>query len=329
MLKKVVQCCLVFLFTNLCYAQASDPLPSWNEGANKTAILHFVQETTDKSNPHYVPPNERIAAFDQDGTLWVEQPIYTQVIFALDEIKALAAKHPEWKTREPYKTILSGNKAAIAKLTEKEIMQVLLMTHTGMTVDAFAQRVKSWLAHAKDQRWHRAYTELAYQPMLEVMQYLRANGYKTYIVTGGGQDFVRAYAEKVYGVPPEQVIGSAVQTRYYYQQKQASLIKTTKPLLDTNFAGKAENIYLIIGRRPYASFGNSTGDQQMLEYTWRDHAAHLMLLVHHDDAKREYSYGAASKVGTFSDALMKEARRNKWLVVSMKNDWKRIFAFEK
>ncbi len=318
---------LSILFINISYAASIDPLPSWNAGPNKTAIMQFIQDTTNKSNSNYIPPEERIAAFDQDGTLWVEQPIYTEVVYSLDQIKQLAPKHPEWKNQEPYRTILSGNKKAILQLKPNILMQALFATHAGMTVDQFSQSVKQWLSQARDVRWHRHYTELVYQPMLELLNYFRANGYKTYIVTGGGQDFVRAYAQQVYGVPPEQVIGSATQTHFQFHTGQSDLIKTTKLLFNNVFAGKPQDIYLFAGRRPFASFGNSTGDQQMLEYTMRNHHSSLMLLVHHDDGVREYDYGANSKVGTFSNALMNVAIKNKWLVVSMKKDWKKIFSF--
>ena len=311
-------------------ASTNDPLPSWNDGSAKQAILNFVNVTTDKNNPQYVPNEKRIATFDQDGTLWVEQPIYTQVIFALDRIVVLAPKHPEWKNKEPFKSLIAGDKAAIAKFTDKDLEEIVMITHSGMTVEAFQAIAKDWLDKAKDPRWKRPYTDLIYQPMLEVMNLLRANGYKTYIVTGGGQDFVRVYSDNVYGVPPEQVIGSALSTQYSYdKQGNGVLMRSTKLLLNNDFSGKPEDIYLFIGRRPQASFGNSTGDQQMLEYTQAGQGARLMMLVHHDDAEREFAYGAKSKVGTFSDALMLEANKRGWQVISMKKDWKQIFSFDK
>lgn len=309
---------------------SSDPLPSWNEGSAKTAILNFVHTTVDKQNPEYVPPEQRIATFDQDGTLWVEQPMYSQVIFALDRIITLAPKHPEWKNKEPFKSIIAKDKAAIAKFTTKDLEEILVVTHTGMTVEAFHTIAKDWLEKAKNPRWHRPYTDLVYQPMLEVMNLLRANGYKTYIVTGSGQDFVRVYADRIYGVPPEQIIGSAFSTKYSYDKlKNGVLIRLPKLLLDNDRAGKPEDIYLFIGRHPQAAFGNSAGDQQMLEYTQAGKGAHLLMLVHHDDAEREYAYGAKSKIGTFPDALMSEANKQGWQVISMKKDWKRIFPFDK
>jgi phosphoglycolate phosphatase-like HAD superfamily hydrolase len=306
-----------------------DPLPSWNDGTARKAILQFVAATTDRASPHYVPPRKRLATFDQDGTLWVEQPMYTQVIFALERVVALAPQHPEWKTTEPFKTVLDGNKAAMAKLTLKDLDKIALATHSGMTVEAFQATAADWIARAKHPRWNRPYTELVYQPMLELLRYLRANGYRTYIVTGGGQDFVRSYAERVYDIPPEQVIGSALKTRYTYdKQKRGVLMRMPTLLLDDNFDDKPEDIYLFTGLRPYAAVGNSTGDRQMLEYTQAGGGARLMMLIRHDDADREYAYGPDSKVGTFSDALMAEAKQRQWIVVSMKNDWKRIFAFD-
>jgi phosphoglycolate phosphatase-like HAD superfamily hydrolase len=325
--------CMCSLVTSA-FAQ-SDPLPSWNNGPAKLAILEFVRITTDQANPKYVPPEDRIATFDQDGTTWVEHPMYTQVMYCLDRVPVVVAKKPELKNVEPFKTVLSGDQAAIAKLSMPDLEKILAATLSGMTVDEFKGEVKKWIATAKDPRWHRHYTELVYQPMLEALQYLRANGYKTYIVTGGGQDFVRVYAEQVYGIPPEQVVGTAGGTKYSYGENgKPILTKEPKLLLNDDHAGKPEGIHLMIGRRPYAAFGNSTGDQQMLEYTQAGDGARLMMLVYHDDATREYAYGPAgglpdTKVGTFSDALMAEAKNHGWTVISMKNDWKRIFAWEK
>jgi phosphoglycolate phosphatase-like HAD superfamily hydrolase len=307
----------------------TDPLPSWNDGAAKQAIVAFVQATTDKASPKFVAPEARIATFDQDGTLWVEQPMYTQVIYCLERVPAVVKAKPELKNVEPFKTVLSGNREAIAKLSMKDLEKILAATLTGMTVEQFGAEVKGWLATAKHPRFKRPYTELVYQPMLEAMQYLRANGYKTYIVTGGGQDFVRVYAEQVYGIPPEQVVGTAGGTKYGYGKGgRPMLIKEPRLLLNDDKAGKPEGIHLMIGRRPYAAFGNSDGDRQMLEYTQAGDGARLMMLVHHDDVTREYAYGPKSKVGTFSDALMAEAKKQSWVVISVKNDWKRVFAFE-
>ncbi|PYN92207.1 MAG: HAD family hydrolase [Candidatus Rokuibacteriota bacterium] len=306
-----------------------DPLPSWNDGPAKQAILEFVKVTTDQANPKFVPPEARIAAFDQDGTTWVEQPMYAQVVFALHQVGMVAEKDPRLKDVEPFRTVLSGDRAAIAKLTMPDLEKILAVTHTGMTVDAFKQIVQDWIARAKHPRFQRPYTELVYQPMLEVMKLLRANGYRTYFVTGGGQDFVRVYAEQVYGIPPEQVVGSASATQFGYDKSgKAVLTKVPKLLLMDDNVGKPEGIHLVIGRRPVAAFGNSIGDKQMLEYTQAGDGARLMMLVHHDDATREFAYGPTSRVGTFPDALMAQAKKQSWVVISMKNDWKRIFAFE-
>jgi phosphoglycolate phosphatase-like HAD superfamily hydrolase len=258
---------LFLLVIGQAYAQ-TDPLPSWNDGAAKKAIVEFVKTTTTKGSANFVPPAERIAEFDQDGTLWVEHPVYTQIIYCLDRVGALVKEKPELKDREPFKTVLSGDREAIAKLSMKELFEIVLATQSGMTVEQFSADVKKWLATAKDPRWKRPYTELTYRPMQEVLKYLRANGYKTYIVTGGGQDFVRVYSEATYGIPPEQVVGSAGGTSYRYAKDgKPFLTKEPKLLLNDDNAGKPEGIHLMIGRRPYAAFGNSTGDKQMLEYT--------------------------------------------------------------
>jgi phosphoserine phosphatase len=316
------------------YAQ-TDPLPSWNQGSAKQAILDFVRVTTDQSSPRYVSPEQRIATFDQDGTLWVEHPIYSQLKFCWDRVPAVVAAKPELKNVEPFKTVLSGDREAIANLSTKDLETIRAATLTGMTTDQFQVEVKKWLATAKDPRWKRPYTELTYQPMQEVLKYLRSNGYKTYIVTGGGQDFVRVYSERTYDIPPEQVVGTMGGTKYGYDENgKPILTKEPKLLLNDNNAGKPEGIHLMIGRRPYAAFGNSSGDQQMLEYTKAGDGVRLAMLVLHDDATREYAYGPArglpdTKVGTFTQALYDEAQKDGWIVISMKNDWKHIFAFEK
>jgi phosphoglycolate phosphatase-like HAD superfamily hydrolase len=309
-------------------------LPSWSDGRAKQAILLFVKETTDQASPKFVPPAERIATFDQDGTLWVSHPIYTQVVYCLERVPAVVKARPELVKVEPFKTVLSGNRAAMAKLTMKDLEKILAATLTGMSVDEFNAEVKKWIETARDPRWKRPYTELTYVPMLEVLQYLRTNGYKTYIVTGGGQDFVRVYSERVYGIPPEQVVGTAGGTKYGYAKGgKPFLTKEPRLLLNDDEAGKPEGIHLMIGRRPHTAFGNSTGDRQMLEYTKAGDGARLSMLVLHDDAKREYAYGPAqglpdTKVGAFPQALYDQANRQGWVVISMKNDWKRIFAFE-
>ena len=312
---------------------ADEVLPSWRDRAARQAIVRFVQETTDASSAKFVPPAERIATFDQDGTLWVEHPMYSQVVYCMDRVPAVVKAKPELANSQPFKTVLSGDRAAIARLSMDDLFKILAATLTGMTTEQFQSEVKAWLATARDSRWKRPYTELTYLPMIELLKYLRAAGYKTYIVTGGGQDFVRVYAETVYGVPPEQVVGTAGGTSYGYDKSgRPVLTKEPKLLLNDDNAGKPEGIHLMIGRRPRAAFGNSTGDRQMLEYTKAGDGARLAMLVLHDDADREYAYGPAlglprTRIGTFTQALHDEAMKQDWVIVSMKNDWKRVFAF--
>jgi len=311
-----------------------DPLASWNDGAAKQAIIDFVRATTDQASPKFVPAEDRIAAFDQDGTLWVEHPVYTQIVYCLERVPAVVAQKPDLKDREPFKTVLSGNHEAITKLSLHGLEQILVATLTGMSVDDFEAEAKEWLATAKHPRWERPYTDLVYQPMLEVLQYMRGNGYRTYIVTGGGQDFVRIYSQQVYGIPREQVVGTAGGTKFGYDKDgKPFLTKEPKLLLNDDKAGKPEGIHLMIGRRPRAAFGNSVGDREMLEYTGAGDGARLMMLVLHDDARREYAYGPArrlpdTKIGTFTQALDDEAKIDGWTVISMRNDWNKLFAFE-
>jgi phosphoserine phosphatase len=320
---------LILLASAQAFAQI-DPLPSWNDEPAKKSIVEFVKTTTEKGSTKFVAPEARIAVFDQDGTTWVEQPMYTQLIYCLDRVPAVVKAKPDLKNVDPFKTVLSGDRAAMAKFTTPQLEMILAATLTGMTVDEFNGEVKKWLAGAKHPRFKQLYTDLTYQPMQEVMKLFRANGYKTYLVTGGGQDFVRMYSEQVYGIPPEQVVGSAGATHFGYDKSGKPILsKVAKALLINDSAGKPEGIHMMIGRRPVAAFGNSIGDKQMLEYTQAGDGARLMMLVHHDDNKREYAYGPKSKVGTFPDALMTDAKKNGWSVISMKNDWKRIFAFEK
>jgi len=323
-----------FAFTAAPALAQVDPLPSWSDGPAKQAILDFVHATTDRTGPKFVPPEERIATFDQDGTLWVEHPMYTQVVHCLERIPAVVEKNPKLKNVEPFKTVLSGDRNAIARLSLRDLEEILAATLTGISVEEFNAEARKWLESAKHPRWNRPYTDLAYQPMLEVLRYLRDNAYKTFIVTGGGQDFVRVYSERVYGIPPEQVVGTAGGTKFGYDKDgKPFLTKEPKLLLNDNDAGKPEGIHLMIGRRPHVAFGNSTGDRQMLEYTGAGGGARLMMLVLHDDAQREFAYGPAhgladTKVGTFKQALYDEATQHGWTVISMKNDWKHIFAFE-
>jgi phosphoglycolate phosphatase-like HAD superfamily hydrolase len=311
---------------------ASDPLPSWNEGTAKKAILDFVHSTTDRMSSQFVPEPERVATFDQDGTLWVEHPMYAQVSYCFERLHSMAKTEPDLAGSEPFKTVLSGDMEAISKLPIEDLLKVLAITLTGVSVDQFESDVQAWLETARDPRWKRRYTDLTYVPMKEVLNFMRSKGYKTYIVTGGGQDFVRTYAEKTYGIPPEQVVGTAGGTTYGYDKDgKPFLTKEPKLLLNDNNAGKPEGIHLMIGRQPYASFGNSTGDRQMLEYTKAGSGARLSVLLLHDDAEREYAYGPAqglpdTKFGTFTQELHDEATSKGWIVISMKNDWKRVLS---
>jgi hypothetical protein len=307
----------------------TDSLPSWNDVPAKQALIGFVKETTTQGSPKYVEKEERIATFDQDGTMWVEQPTYSQIMFTFHQLGVMAAKDPKLKDLEPFKTVLSGDNAAIGKLAVPELLKVLALTHSGTTVEVFQKTAHEWLTTAQHPRFKRLYTDLVYQPMLEVMQYVRANGYKTFIVTGGGQDFVRTYAERVYGVPRDQVVGSAGGITFSYDETgKAILTKDPKLLWIDDKTAKPVDIHLMIGRRPVMAFGNADGDQAMLEYAQGGEGSRFMMLVHHDDATREYAYGPESKLSPFSDALRARANKGGWVVISMKNDWKRVFAWQ-
>lgn len=314
-------------------AEADDPLPSWNEGAAKAAILDLVSKTTTEGGRDYVVPADRTAVFDQDGTTWVSHPLYGQALFALDRLAELAPEHPEWKDTEPFKTVLDGDHEAMAKFTEKDWFEIVAVTHAGMTSTDFAKIVADWLPKSKNPIFKRPVTELVYQPMIEVMDYLRASGFRTYIVTGGGQDFVRVYSKPVYGIPTEQVIGSSIVTKYEMVDGKPVLMRDPKLFFNDDFDGKAVGINLFIGKRPQIAFGNSDGDKEMLQWTTAGDGARRGFLVLHDDAKREVAYGPVdglpdTKVGTFNQALMDSAKGSGWIVISMKNDWKRIFAWE-
>jgi hypothetical protein len=326
---------LVLLLLAMGHASAQrDPLPSWNEGPAKQAILRFVKDTTDKHSASYVEPEDRIATFDQDGTLWTEQPLYGQAMFALDRVGNLAPQHPEWRQQQPFQAVLEGNHQAMAGFTEAEWLQIIAVTHAGMNTQEFNSLVTEWIATAKAPRFNRPFTDLVYQPMLEVMRYLREKGFRTYIVTGGGQAFVRAYSERVYGVPPEQVVGSSIVTKYQEVDGKPVLMREPKVFFIDDGPGKAVGIDLFIGKRPIAAFGNSSGDAEMLQWTQAGPGARLMMLVYHDDATREYAYGPAgglpdTHIGTFPEALMAQAKKDGWVVISMQKDWKRIFSFDK
>jgi phosphoglycolate phosphatase-like HAD superfamily hydrolase len=309
-------------------AQAqSDPLPSWNDGATKQAITTFVSRVTTQG-ADFVPPDQRIATFDNDGTLWIEQPMYVQLAFVLDRVKALAPQHPEWATKQPFQAVLEGDMRALAASGEKGLVELMAATHAGMTSDEFAKIVSDWLASARDHRFKRPYTELVYQPMLELLAYLRANGFKTFIVSGGGIEFMRPWAEKTYGIPPEQVVGSSIKTRFEMRDGQPVLFRLPEINFIDDKSGKPIGINSHIGRRPIAAFGNSDGDLEMLQYTTMGSGGvRFGLIVHHTDAEREYAYDRQSHFGKLDKAL-DAAAVNKWTVVDMKRDWKRVFVFQ-
>ncbi len=306
----------------------ADPLPSWNDGPAKRALLKFVSEVTDPKSEKFVKPPERIATFDNDGTLWCEQPVYFQAIFIVDRVRELAAKDPAMKDKPPLKAILESDRDAMAKLGEQGIAELIAATHTGMTPEDFTRIARLWLESAKHPRFKRPFTECVYQPQLELLAYLRGNGFKTFIVSGGGVDFIRAYAEPAYGIPPEQVIGSSTKTKFELRDGKAVLIKLPELNSIDDKEGKPININLNIGRRPILAFGNSDGDQQMLEYTSSGSGPRLGLILHHDDAEREYAYDRDSKVGRLDKAL-NEAPKRGWIVVSMKKDFKVVFPPER
>lgn len=322
---KVISAALMILSCFTSSVCAQDPLPSWNDTAPKKAITAFVEKVTKEGSADFVPPNERVATFDNDGTLWAEQPIYFQFLFAMDRVKALAPQHPEWKTQEPFKSVLAGDMKGLLASGEKGVQEIVAETHSGMTTVEFDQIAREWFKTARHPRFKRPYNTMLYQPMLELLAYVRANGFKTFIVSGGGVEFMRAFASDAYGIPPDQIVGSVGKLKYEMRNGTPMLIKLPQVLFIDDKAGKPEGIQSFIGQRPIFAFGNSIGDQQMLEWTAGGRGARFMGLVHHDDAEREWAYGADSKIGTFSDALMAEAKENGWTVVSMKDDWKTIF----
>ncbi|EXI78212.1 MAG: haloacid dehalogenase-like hydrolase [Candidatus Accumulibacter appositus] len=314
-------------------AATTDPLPSWREGPARQAIVKFVQTATDKASAGFVPPAERIATFDNDGTLWTEHPMYTQLAFALDRIRQLAPQHPEWKTQQPFKAVLDNDLEALAAGGEKGLLELVMASHAGMSTAEFEVMVSDWFKTARHPRFKKPYTELTFQPMLELLAYLRSNGFKTYIVSGGGIEFMRPMTEAVYGIPPEQVIGSSIKTKYEMQEGKPVLTRLPEINFIDDKTGKPIGINTFIGRRPVAAFGNSDGDREMLEWTGAGKGARLMMLVSHDDAEREYAYGPANglpdtKFGTFSQSTMDEAKQKGWIVISMKNDWQRVFSFQ-
>ena len=304
-----------------------DALPSWS-GAPRTSILGFVQKVTASGSPDFVPVADRIAVFDNDGTLWSEQPTYFQAAFAFDRVKALAPQHPEWKDREPFKFVLAGDMQGLAATGEKGLLEIVAATHAGLTTEEFTRAVDEWVRTARHPRFNRPYTDLVYQPMLELMALLRANQFKTFIVSGGGIEFMRPWTERIYGIPPEQVVGSSGVTKFELRDGKSVLIKEAKVEFIDDGPGKPVGINRFIGRRPIFAFGNSDGDQQMLEYVADGAGPRFMGLVHHTDATREWAYDRQSHVGRLDKAL-DEAKRRGWLVVDMKADWKVVYPFER
>jgi hypothetical protein len=321
---------LVFASAFGAAAQTADPLPSWNDGKAKKSIVAFVENVTKPGSPGFVAVPERIAVFDNDGTLWCEQPLPVQLYFALDRVKALAPQHPEWKDQEPFASLLKGDVKTAFAGGDRALMELFAVTHTGMTSDEFTQIVKDWIATAKHPTTGKRFLDMTYQPMLEVLAYLRANGFKTFIVSGGGIEFMRPWAEAAYGVPPEQVVGSSMKTKFELREGKPVLVRLPELNFNDDKADKPVGIHEHIGRRPIAAFGNSVGDQQMLEYTQGGGGARFELLVLHDDAAREFAYGPARglpdvKLGYFTPSLEEHARKDGWIVVSMKDDWKQVF----
>lgn len=309
-------------------AHAQDPLPSWNDGTSKKAIVTFVSKVTKTDSPDFVPVAERVATFDNDGTLWAEQPMYFQLLFALDRVKALASQHPEWKDKEPFASLLNGNPKGALAGGEKALVEIMMAAHAGMTTEEFDKVAREWVATARHPTTKRPYTEMVYQPMLELLAYLRANGFKTFIVSGGGIEFMRAFAEKVYGIPPEQIVGSSIKTKFEITGDRPVLMRLPEVNFIDDGPGKPVGINQHIGRRPIAAFGNSDGDLQMLQWTAAGSGPRFCLYVHHTDAEREWAYDRTSHIGKLDKGL-DEAAAKGWTVVDIKRDWKRVFAFEK
>jgi phosphoserine phosphatase len=305
----------------------TDPLPSWTDGPAKKTISDFVARVTTQGGPDFVPVDQRIATFDNDGTLWIEQPMYVQLAFILDRVRALAPQNPDWKTKQPFQAVLDGDMKALSASGEKGLVELMAVTHAGMTADEFHKIVSDWLSTSRDPRFKRPYMELVYQPMLELLAYLRGNGFKTFIVSGGGIEFMRPWAEQVYGIPPEQVVGSSIKTRFEMRDGRPTLFRLPEIDFIDDKAGKPVGINQHIGRRPIAAFGNSDGDLEMLQWATMSGGVRFGLIVHHTDAEREYAYDRQSHFGRLDKAL-DAATLNKWTVVDMKNDWKRVFAFQ-
>jgi len=314
-------------FTVVSAARGADPLPSWNDGAAKQAILEFVERTTTVGSPEFVPPAQRIAVFDNDGTLWAEQPLYFQLLFILDRVKSLTPQHPEWQTQEPFASLLKGDVKAALAGGERALGELAMATHAGMTTEEFATIVTDWIATARHPKTGRLLTEMVYQPMLEVLAYLRSNGFKTFIVSGGGVEFMRPWSERVYGIPPEQLIGSSIKTEYELRDGKPVLVRLPEINFVDDKDGKPVGIHQHIGRRPIAAFGNSDGDLQMLQWTAAGKGPRLCMLVHHTDAQREWAYDRDSHIGRL-DRGLDEGSQRRWTIVSIRDDWKRVFPFE-
>jgi len=327
-MKKILYIFVLISFTLVGNLHAQDALPSWNDGPAKQSIISFVNQVTDPNSESFVKPEERIATFDNDGTLWAEQPLYVQLVFVIDRVKQLAPAHPEWKTQQPFKAVLENDKEALAASGYEGLLELLMATHAGMTNAEFEAIVKEWLATARHPRFNRPYTELVYQPMLELLAYLRANGFKTYIVSGGGIEFMRPWTEQVYGIPPEQVVGSSIKTEFEIREGKPVLVRLAEVDFIDDKEGKPVGINSHIGRRPIAAFGNSDGDLQMLEWTQAGDGPSFMLVVHHTDAKREWAYDRKSHIGRLDKAL-DQAQKQGWTVVDMKKDWKTVFPVDK
>jgi phosphoserine phosphatase len=316
----------VLVFSSSAIAETIDSLPSWSDGKSKQSNIEFVAKVTEKGSPDFVRPAERIAVFDNDGTLWAEQPMYAQLIFALDRVKVLAPQHPEWKDKGPFASLLKGDVKSALAGGEHAILEIVMATHADMTTAEFEQIVKDWIATAKHPTTKRLYTEMVYQPMLELLTYLRANGFKTFVVSGGGIEFMRPWTEKVYGIPPEQVIGSSIKTEFEIRNKNPVLVRLPELNFNDDKKGKPIAINQHIGRRPIAAFGNSDGDLQMLQWTTAGHGLRFALYVHHTDAEREWAYDRKSSIGRLGKGL-DEAQAKGWTVVDMKQDWKVIYPY--
>ncbi|MEP6357838.1 MAG: HAD family hydrolase [Halioglobus sp.] len=324
---KVLVCGVLLTLSSLATAQTSDPLPSWNEGKAKQSIIQFVTKVTEQDSPDYVPVGERIATFDNDGNLWAEQPMYFQLFFAIDRVKELAPQHPEWRTQEPFASLLKGDVKAAMAGGMKSVGEIVMATHAGMTTDEFEMIVKNWVATAKHPETNRRYIEMVYQPMLELLAYLRVNDFKTFIVSGGGIEFMRPWTEAVYGIPPEQVVGSSIKTKFELRDEKAVLVRLPELNFNDDKEGKPVGINLHIGHRPIAAFGNSDGDLQMLQYATSGARPGFAMIVHHTDDEREWAYDRDSHIGRLDKALV-AAQENSWTVVDMKKDWKVIYPYQ-